>query len=174
MRKRVLVASGVGAFVMAATLWAPALAGGPDAIPGRGARGRPKGVLPHGRRVDEGVGSRAREKEGGSRGAGLRSQQAASDEPARRPRGAIPTCAAITSPPRIRPCSAPATSRSRCTRRTRRSAHSRLRPTPTRMPIRRLFTTTGKSSGWRRGRVRFDRTCAPPWSSARRRGRFLH
>ena len=66
MRKRVVVASGVAAFVMAVALWAPAL--WPRAArPGPPCRGgSPKGVLPHGRRGREGVGSRDRAKEGGS------------------------------------------------------------------------------------------------------------
>ena len=76
MRKRVVVASGVVAFVMAVVLGAPASCRGPDAIPGPGRRGCPKGVLPLGRGGGEGVGSRAREKEGGSGGASLRSLQA--------------------------------------------------------------------------------------------------
>ena len=57
MRKRVVVASGVVAFVMAVVLWAPASCRGPDAIPGRDRRGCPKGVLPLGRGSGEGLGS---------------------------------------------------------------------------------------------------------------------
>ena len=169
MPKRVVVASGVGAFVIAATLWVPALAVGQapsrDAVQ-EAARKASFRTEEESTKVWEA--ELARKKAEAVARVYDPSKPLPSNPP--KPRGATPTCEATTSPPRIRPCSAPATSRSRCTRRTRPSAHSRLRPTPTRVPIRPLFTTIGKSSGWRRGRVRFDRTCAPAWSSARRRG----
>ena len=172
MRKRDLVASGVGAFVMAATLGAPALAVGQT--PSRDA------VQEAARKASFRTWKKSRQRCGKPSSRKRRKPWRGSTIPARSLFRRIPEDPVGPSRParllhhrHVYAPAAPPQRREAAVRRTRPSAHSQLRPTPTRTPIRPLFTTTGKSSGWRRGRVRFDRTCAPPWSSARRRGRFL-